>query len=170
MRLYTNGIPGLFWFLVPNVLCLFLFIPFAKKIRAEQPNGISLSGYMYEKYQSKKVRNVYNFELGALSVLSTAVQLLAGGKMLSLLTGLPLIATTIMLAVIAFTYSQFSGLKASVLTDALQMVFMLVTGVSLALCAFKLTGGSLTSLILALMIVSACSQTLNCRVSAVKQL
>lgn len=140
-KAYTNGLPGLFWFLVPNVLCLILFIPFAKKIRQEQPEGISLSGYMYEKYNSKRVRNVYNFELGTLSVLSTAVQLLAGGKMLSLITGLPLIATTIILAVIAFSYSQFSGIKASVLTDALQMVFMLVTGVSLALCAFKMTGG-----------------------------
>ena len=74
-------------------------------------------------------------------MLSTAVQLLAGGKMLSLLTGLPLILTTIILAIIAFSYSQFSGIKSSVLTDALQMVFMLITGVSLALCAFKFTGG-----------------------------
>lgn len=140
-KAYTSGIPGLFWFLVPNVLCLFFFIPFAKKIRKEQPTGISLSEYMYSKYNSKGVKNVYTFELGALSMLSTAVQLLAGGKMLSLITGLPLFATTIILAVIAYSYSQFSGLKASVLTDALQMVFMLITGVSLALCAFRFTGG-----------------------------
>ena len=140
-KAYTNGLPGLFWFLVPNVLCLFFFIPFAKKIRKEQPTGISLSDYMYSKYNSKGVKKVYTFELGALSMLSTAVQLLAGGKMLSLLTGLPLILTTIILAIIAFSYSQFSGIKSSVLTDALQMVFMLITGVSLALCAFKFTGG-----------------------------
>ena len=31
---YTRGIPGMFWFTVPNVLCLILFIPFAKRIRA----------------------------------------------------------------------------------------------------------------------------------------
>jgi len=96
---------------------------------------------MYSKYNSKGVKKVYTFELGALSMLSTAVQLLAGGKMLSLLTGLPLILTTIILAIIAFSYSQFSGIKSSVLTDALQMVFMLITGVSLALCTFKFTGG-----------------------------
>lgn len=145
-KAYTNGLPGLFWFLVPNVLCLFLFIPFAKKIRKEQPAGISLSGYMYERYQSKKVKNVYQFQLGALSILSTAVQLLAGGKMLSLITGLPLLITTVIIAIIVFSYSQFSGLKASVITDALQMVFMLVTGVSLALFAYKATGGYSTLL------------------------
>ena len=140
-KAYTNGIPGLFWFLIPNVLCLIIFIPFAKKIRNEQPNGISLSGYMYEKYKSKKVKAVYNFELGALSILSTAVQLLAGGKILSMLTGMPLIGTTVLLAIIAFSYSQFSGLKASVITDSLQMIFMLVASVIFAIYAFKSTGG-----------------------------
>ena len=43
---YTRGIPGMFWFTVPNVLCLILFIPFAKRIRAQYPEGITLTGYM----------------------------------------------------------------------------------------------------------------------------
>ena len=33
-KAYSNGIAGLFWFLVPNILCLILFIPFARKIPA----------------------------------------------------------------------------------------------------------------------------------------
>ena len=86
---YTSGVPGFFWFLVPNVLCLLFFIPFAKRIRRQYPDGITLTGYMTEKYQSRKVKGIYSFQLGALAVLSTAVQLLAGGKTLSLLTGLP---------------------------------------------------------------------------------
>ena len=56
---YTKGFAGLFWFLVPNVLCLILFIPFAKKIRREMPEGITLSGYMHGKYKSKGVKNTY---------------------------------------------------------------------------------------------------------------
>ena len=138
---YTKGVPGLFWFLVPNVLCLFLFIPFAKKIRRSMPYGITLSGYMHDKYESNKVKNVYRFELGTLSVLSTAVQLLAGGKMLSLMTGLPLIATTLILSVIAFSYSQFSGIKGSIVTDAVQMIFLLVASVGISIFAFSKTGG-----------------------------
>lgn len=145
-KAYTNGIPGLFWFLVPNVLCLFLFIPFATKIRKELPTGISLSEYMYNKYNSRRVRKIYNFQLGALSLFSTAVQLLAGGKMLTLITGMPLLLSTSILAVIAYSYAQFSGIKASVLTDAFQMVFMLVMGVILAICALQATGGYQTLL------------------------
>ena len=101
-KAYSNGIAGLFWFLVPNILCLILFIPFARKIRRDMPDGITLSGYMHKKYKSEPVKRVYLFQLTALTILSTAVQLLAGGKILSTATGLPLWAMTIVLAVIAF--------------------------------------------------------------------
>ena len=138
---YTNGFAGLFWFLVPNVLCLILFIPFAKKIREEMPDGITLSGYMYGKYHSKAVKNIYLFQLGALSALSTGVQLLAGSKILSLLTGIPFAAMTVIMAIIAFSYSQFSGIKASILTDAVQMVFMLAASIGFVAFGVKNGGG-----------------------------
>lgn len=143
---YTKGFAGLFWFLVPNVLCLILFIPFAKKIREEMPEGITLSGYMYGKYHSEAVRNTYLFQLSALSVLSTGVQLLAGGKILSMLTGIPFAAMTIIMAVIAFSYSQLSGIKASILTDAVQMVFMLAASIGFVAFGVK-NGGGLETLV-----------------------
>lgn len=124
-KAYTNGLPGLFWFLVPNVVCLLLFIPFAKRIRKQMPSGITLSGYMAERYHSSKVKRIYLFQLSTLSILSTGVQLLAGGKIMSTLTGLPFPLMTVLLAAIAYSYSQFSGLRASVITDALQMVLIL---------------------------------------------
>ena len=123
---YTNGFPGVFWFIVPNVLCLMIFIPFAKKIRQQMPNGITLSGYMGEKYQSKKVKDIYMVQLGGLAVLSTGVQLLAGAKILTMVTGLPFFWLTVILAAITYAYSQFSGIRASVLTDVVQMAIMLI--------------------------------------------
>lgn len=136
---YTKGFAGLFWFLVPNVLCLILFIPFAKRIRQEMPEGITLSGYMYAKYGSASVRNIYLFQLGALSALSTGVQLLAGSKILSMLSGIPFVAMNVIMAVIAYSYSQFSGIRASILTDAIQMVFMLAA--SIGFVAFGVNNG-----------------------------
>lgn len=124
-KAYTSGIPGMFWFLVPNVLCLIIFIPFAKRIRREYPCGITLTGYMTQKYKSNRVKAVYSFQLGALAVLSTAVQLLAGSKLLALITGLPFWALTIILAAIAYMYSQFSGIKASIATDVVQLSIIL---------------------------------------------
>ena len=88
-KAYSSGWVGLFWFLVPNALCLVIFIPFAKKIRKEMPEGMTLSGYMKEKYRSDGVKRVYLFQLIGLSVLSTGVQLLAGSQILSAVTGMP---------------------------------------------------------------------------------
>ncbi len=140
-KAYTNGLPGLFWFLVPNVLCLIFFIPFAKKIRREMPAGITLSGYMKEKYNSEKVNKIYLFQLGSLSVLSTAVQLLAGSKILNMITGIPFWVLTIALAVIAYSYSQISGIKASVITDNLQIGFILLGCAILLPLTLKSGGG-----------------------------
>jgi len=126
-KAYTSGLPGLFWFLVPNVLCLIIFIPFAKKIRRLFPQGITLAGYIGKRYNSKRAKGVYMFQMSALSVLSTGVQLLAGSKLLSSVTGVPFWAMTIILAVIAYSYSQFSGIKASVTTDIIQMLLILLT-------------------------------------------
>ena len=125
-KAYTNGIPGLFWFLVPNVLCLILFIPFAKRMRAQYPDGITLTGYMAETYRSPKVKGAYAFQMGALAVLSTAVQLLAGGKMIATITDIPFWIVTIALAAIAYSYSRFSGIKASVATDVVQFGIILL--------------------------------------------
>ncbi|MCD8209066.1 MAG: hypothetical protein LUD72_14100 [Bacteroidales bacterium] len=138
---YTKGFDGLFWFLVPNVLCLIIFIPFAKRIRERMPNGITLSGYMNQRYESKAVKNTYLFQLGSLSILSTGVQLLAGSTILSMLTGIPFWIMTIIMAAIAFSYSQFSGIKASILTDSIQMIFMLAISVCFVIFGIRNGGG-----------------------------
>lgn len=138
---YTKGFAGLFWFLAPNVLCLIFFIPFAKRIREEMPGGITLSGYMYGKYHSEGVKNIYLFQLGMLSILSTGVQLLAGSKILCMLTGIPFAVMTMVMAAIAYSYSQFSGIKASMLTDAIQMVLMIAVSVCFMVFGIHNGGG-----------------------------
>ncbi len=139
---YMKGFAGLFWFLVPNVLCLIIFIPFAKQIRKEMPFGITLSGYMAEKYQSIGVKRIYLFQLIGLSVLSTGVQLLAGSKILSSVTGLPFWMVTVILAVIGYSYSQFSGIRASILTDAIQIIFMLAVCAAFVINGIRYAGSA----------------------------
>lgn len=137
----TNGIPGLFWFLVPNVLCLMLFIPFARKIRDRMPDGITLSGFMGKEYKSEGVKKMYGLQLGLLTILSTAVQLLAGGKILANATGINFGITTVILAVIAYSYARISGIRASVMTDAIQMIFLLAACVIFVPWALRMPRG-----------------------------
>lgn len=125
-KAYSWGWKGLAWFLIPNILCLMLFAPFGKKIRKLFPNGVTLSGFMQDRLSSKSVGNTYRFQLGSLAILSTGVQLLAGSKILSVITGIPFWMMTIILSAIAYSYSRKSGILASVKTDALQMVLILL--------------------------------------------
>ena len=71
------------------------------------PEGMTLSGYMREKYNSDGVKRVYLFQLIVLSVLSTGVQLLAGSQILSAVTGISFKAMTVLLACIAISLLQY---------------------------------------------------------------
>ncbi|MBU2547084.1 MAG: hypothetical protein KKB20_01615 [Proteobacteria bacterium] len=126
-KAYTQGLAGVFWFTVPNVACLILFAPFARKIREMVPEGYTLSAYMGHRF-SRRVQGLYLVEMAGLAACSFAVQLLAGGKVLSHLTGLNFFWLTVVLAAIALSYSLLGGLKSSVVTDYLQMVIILIVG------------------------------------------
>jgi len=121
---YTQGVAGVFWFTVPNVLCLIVFAHFAERIRALVPEGFTLSHYMRLRH-SRRVQALYLLQLAGLAACSFAVQLLAGGKVIADLTGLSFPGVTVGLALIALSYSLWSGLRASVITDYAQMAIIL---------------------------------------------
>lgn len=139
-KAYTQGLAGLFWFTVPNVLCLIIFAFFAEKLRQKMPSGFTLSDYMRERF-SNRVQNLYMVELVGLAACSFGVQLLAGGKIISALTRIPFFWVTVVLAVISLSYSVFSGIKASVVTDYAQMVWILLVGFTLIPWAIGKAGG-----------------------------
>lgn len=122
---YINGLAGLFWFTIPNIACLVIFAYFAGAIRKRYPEGFSLSGYMRKTY-SKRVQMVYGVELVSLSICSFAVQLLAGGLVISTITEINFFHVTLMLSFIALSYSMWSGIKASVITDSIQMIIIVI--------------------------------------------
>lgn len=137
---YTNGWLGLFWFLVPNVLCLLLFSVFATKIKSQFPEGYTLSEFMGIKH-STRVQKMYWITLIGLTVCAFAVQLLAGGQLLVNLTGIPYFWATVILAAIPLTYSLAFGLKASVITDFVKMAMILGIGIFLIPMAISAGGG-----------------------------
>lgn len=123
---YENGYVGLLYFLIPNVLTLIIFIPFAKRLRRSFPAGYSLMGYMGKTY-SNRVRGVYLFQMTALSLLSTVVQIVAGGTVISVLTGIPFMYTSIILGLFVYMYCRKSGIKASIYTGVIQMIIIILS-------------------------------------------
>lgn len=137
-KAYTHGVPGLFWFTVPNILCLVFFAHVAARVRKRVPFGYSWSDVIRDRY-SNRVHNVYLLQLIGLSTCSFAVQLLAGGVVLSALTGIDFLSVTVVLALTALSYTWLSGVKASVVTDNLQMA--LILGVAVLVVPWAIVEG-----------------------------
>lgn len=138
-RAYLNGWVGLFWFAVPNILALILFSFGAKKVVHKYPNGFTLSGLMRERY-SPRVQRAYHVTLISLATASCAVQLLAGGLIASNLTGINFFAMTVALAVIAMAYTMRPGFGASVVSDFMNLVFIVLFGGTIAVWIFREAG------------------------------
>jgi Na+/proline symporter len=144
-KAYINGWQGLFWFLVPNVLCLILFSYFAVMIRGKFPNGYTLSNFMKTAHSSR-VQTLYWISLIGLAICAFAVQLIAGGSLLKMMTGISFFEATVLLAVIPLTYSMTFGLKASIITDFAKMSIMILCGAILLPIVIYSLGGT-TSII-----------------------
>lgn len=122
-KAYTQGIVGVFWFVVPNILTLILFAFFANKMRKIRPEGWTFSDYIREKY-SNRAHNMFLVESFGLQICSLAVQLLAGATIFHKVTGLPFVWTTIILAVIPLLYSLTRGIRGNIASDFIKMGFI----------------------------------------------
>lgn len=137
---YQQGLVGLFWFLVPNVLCLILFGFFIARLRAKSNSEYTLSDHMRSN-TSNRVQNVYWVALIGLTVCAFAVQLLAGGKLLGEYLGLPYWLMTVILTLIPLSYSLLFGLKISVITDYVKMLVIIALGLFLIPAMVGKAGG-----------------------------
>ncbi len=128
LQAYTKGIAGAFWFIVPNILCFFVFAPLAIRLRKLMPNGFTLPEFILKRYNGDKKTHLsflvifFGYQLGAI-----IINALAGGTLLYILTGMNFYVAVISLSLVALVYSIISGLEASILTDIFQMSLILIT-------------------------------------------
>ena len=117
---YVNGLAGLFWFCLGNFLTLGAFAYFAKRLREEQPEGFTFSGYLRERF-SGRVQSLFVVEMMFLAVCAFAINLLAGSKTVEALTGLDDGLVRFLMTSIAILYSFRTGLKATVVTEIIKI-------------------------------------------------
>jgi urea-proton symporter len=142
---YTQGWVGLFWFTVPNVACLILFAYFADRMRRIYPDGYTCAGFMRERY-SRRVQRTYLLAHGGLATCTFAVELLAGGTVISAISGLPYGWTTVILATVPIGYSLWTGMRGSVVSDFLQL--SIVLGIGAVIIPWTIVEGGGLSVIL----------------------
>lgn len=145
MQSYIKGLPGIFWFTAPNILCFFIFTPIAIRLRRLMPKGYSFPDYIAEKRFPGETKThfaylivYFGYQLGALVINS-----LAGGYLLYSISGLNLNISIVLFATIPLLYTLGTGLKAAVVTDAIQMIMVLgITFILVPWCLIKLGGFS----------------------------
>jgi len=129
LQAYTQGIAGVFWFTVPNILCFFLYAPFAIRLRKLLPNGYSLPDYIRVRFKDYKHTHLmslviyFGYQIGAI-----IINAVAGATLINLLTGISFQIAVLAMVGIALSYSLISGLTASVITDVIQMALILFIG------------------------------------------
>lgn len=139
---YQQGLAGIFWFTFPNVIALGIFAFLAPRIRKRLPEGYTLPQYIKYRLKSEKVHKIYLFPYFFYQLMAITVQLFAGGALVSLLTGIPLITIMPILAIIALVYTLISGLEASIVTDFVQIAMIFVIGIIILPLAWAAAGGA----------------------------
>lgn len=126
LQSFTKGLPGIFWFTAPNILCFFAFAPLGIRLRKLIPKGYTLPEFISVRFPDSKPAHIafllifFGYQLGAI-IINT----LAGGSLLNTISGINIYVAIAAMAVIALTYSLLSGLRASILTDVIQMTMLL---------------------------------------------
>ena len=142
LQAYTQGLPGIFWFTAPNILCFFLFIPIALKLRETIPNGYTMPQLFKLRFEETRLPHffmtvaAFGYQLGAI-----IINCVAGAILINLLSGIPYHVGVLMMGGLALSYSLISGLRASVMSDVAQMAMILVFVLFLVPWAFLESGG-----------------------------
>lgn len=123
---YQHGLPGIFWFTFPNIIALLIYIWLAPKIREKMPYGYTLPQWIKHRLKSEKVHKMYLFPYFFYQLMAVTVQLFAGGGLISLLTGIPLVSAMLIMAVTVLIYAFISGLESSFVTDFIQFALIIV--------------------------------------------
>ncbi|MFA5608514.1 MAG: sodium:solute symporter family protein [Leucobacter sp.] len=121
---YTYGISGPIHYGLWGALMILFIYPFGRRIRAVAPKAHTLAEVMFARHgRSSQLMLAGSNVVG--SVISLMSNFLAGGVLIALLSPLNFIQGVFTVALGVLLYSLWSGFRASVLTDFVQVVAML---------------------------------------------
>lgn len=121
---YTYGISGPIHYGLWGALMILFIYPFGRRIRAVAPKAHTLAEVMFARHgRSSQLMLAGSNVVG--SIISLMSNFLAGGVLIALLSPLNFIQGVFTVALGVLLYSLWSGFRASVLTDFVQVVAML---------------------------------------------
>ncbi len=138
---YELGLPGIFWFVFPNTIAVAIFVFLAPKIKEKFPQGYTLPEYVSNRLKDKNLHLIYFFGYSFYQLMAVAVQLFAGSSLVFLLTGIPIEVSMLHIAFFVLVYCLISGLRASIVTDFVQLGMIFLGIIIVVPMAIQASGG-----------------------------
>jgi len=139
---YEQGLAGIFWFTVPNIVCFFTFVPIVLRARRLMPKSYSLPDFIWQRFSGDIAAHLIFVTLAmGIAVTGIVSNSLAGGLLLHELAGVEKNSAIIVFAGIALSYSIWRGLPGSVVTDVVQMTLILLIAFILVPWTLYAAGG-----------------------------
>src|SRR5690625_1418586 len=121
---YTYGISGPIHYGLWGALMILFIYPFGKRIREVAPRAHTLAEVMHARHgRSSQLMLAGSNVVG--SLISLMSNFLAGGVLISMLSPLSFVQGVVIVAAGVLLYTLWSGFRASVLTDFVQVLGML---------------------------------------------
>lgn len=137
---YTYGISGPIHYGLWGALMILFIYPFGKRIRKVAPRAHTLAEVMYARHgRSSQLMLAGSNILG--SLISLTSNFIAGGALIYLLTPFSFSQGVLVIAAGVLLYTLWSGFRASVLTDFVQVVAMLGAVAIIIPSVFFIAGG-----------------------------
>ncbi|MCK9511066.1 MAG: sodium:solute symporter family protein [Pigmentiphaga sp.] len=138
---YTYGISGPIHYGLWGALMILFIYPFGKRIRTLAPHAHTLAEILHARHgRSSQLILAGSNILG--SVLSLTSNFIAGGALIAMLSPLSFSAGILIIGSGVLLYTLWSGLRASILTDFVQVCAMLGAVLLIVPTVFFLAGGT----------------------------
>ena len=137
---YTFGISGPLHYGLWGALMILFIYPFGKRIRSLAPDAHSLAEILHARHGSSSQLILAGSNIVG-SILSLVSNYIAGGVLIAMLTPLSFSTGILIIAGGVLLYTLWSGLRASILTDFIQVCAMLLAVIILVPTIFYLAGG-----------------------------
>ena len=141
---YENGFAGIFWFTLPNVAAVLIYMWLGPRIRRTLPQGYSLPEWIHYRFDDRRATFLYIGVYFYYQIMACAVQVYAGGSLLEAATGISVFILMPTVLAITLFYCIFSGLRASLATDMLQLSTLLIIGTVIVALLVHASGGQLS--------------------------
>ena len=137
---YTFGVSGPLHYGLWGALMILFIYPFGKRIRSLAPDAHSLAEILHARHGSSSQLILAGSNIIG-SILSLVSNYIAGGVLIAMLTPLSFSTGILVIAAGVLLYTLWSGLRASILPDFIQVCAMLLAVIILVPTIFYLAGG-----------------------------